>query len=121
MNKAIVMSEADNVATLLSKAVKGTKVELIDKKGGALPPVEASETIPAGNKIALCDLKPGGHMIKYGAVCGVVSAPISRGEFVHVHNVKSERINIPDEIVEDILREMHYTRGRRYEPKRFDF
>ncbi len=110
MSKAIVMSEADNVATLLSEAAKGAEVNLIDKRGGKLSPVEACETIPAGNKIALRDLKPGERMIKYGAACGVVSAAIRKGELVHVHNVKSERINIPDEIVEDILREMNYTR-----------
>ena len=110
MNKAIVMSELDNVATLLAETPAGTSVELIDKQGGRLPAIKALETIPAGNKIALRDLAPGEHMVKYGAACGLISAPIARGELVHVHNVKSERINIPDEIVEDILREMNYTR-----------
>ncbi len=110
MSKAIVMSERDNVATLLSAAVGGSSVSLIDKQGGALPAVEAVESIPAGNKIALRDLQPGEAMIKYGAPCGAISAPVRKGELVHVHNVKSGRINIPDEIVEDILREMQYTR-----------
>ena len=110
MGKAIVMSEADNVATLLAEAAKGSLVSLIDKQGGELPAVEACETIPAGNKIALRDLAPAENMVKYGAACGVVSAPIRKGEMVHVHNVKSKRINIPDEIVEDILREMNYVR-----------
>ena len=107
--KAIVMSASDNVATVLAESPAGSLVELIDKQGGALPPVKALETIPAGNKIALRDLAPGEPMVKYGADCGRVSAPIARGKLVHVHNVKSERINIPDEIVADILREMNYT------------
>lgn len=110
MDKAIVMSQADNVATLLSAVTAGALVSLIDKQGGELPAVEARENIPAGNKIALRDLKPGEPMIKYGSACGTVSAAIRKGELVHVHNVKSGRINIPDEIVEDILREMNYTR-----------
>lgn len=110
MSKAIVMSEVDNVATLLAGVAAGTLVSLIDKQGNALPAVEALENIPAGNKIALRDLRPGEHMVKYGAACGLVSAPIRKGDLVHVHNVKSERINIPDEIIADILREMNYTR-----------
>ena len=110
MSKAIVMSDQDNVATMLAECPAGTAVELIDKQGGNLPAVKALETIPAGNKIALRDLAPGEHMIEYGAACGLVGAPIRKGELVHVHNVKSERINIPDEIVADILREMNYTR-----------
>ena len=110
MSKAIVMSDKDNVATVLAEVAAGAMVELIDKQGGKLPAVKALDTIPAGNKIALRDVAPGEHMVKYGAACGFISAPIARGELVHVHNVKSERINIPDEIVADILREMNYTR-----------
>ena len=110
MSKAIIMSEADNVATLLAGIAVGAAVSLIDKQGSALPAIDALENIPAGNKIALRDLQPGENMIKYGAACGKISAPIRKGELVHVHNVKSERINIPDEIIEDILREMNYTR-----------
>ena len=110
MSKAIVMSESDNVATLLAETPAGASVDLIDKQGGRLPAVKALEAIPGGNKIALRDLAPGEPMIKYGAACGLISAPVLRGELVHVHNVKSERINIPDEIIEDILREMNYTR-----------
>ena len=110
MSKAIVMSETDNVATLLAEAAKGSLVSLIDKQGKQLPALEAREAIPAGNKIALRDLAPNESMVKYGAACGVVSAPIAKGELVHVHNIKSKRINIPDEIVEDILREMNYVR-----------
>ena len=110
MSKAIVMSEAVNVATLLAGVAAGATVSLIDKQGGVLPAIEALENIPAGNKIALRDLRPGEQMVKYGAACGTISALVRKGELVHVHNVKSERINIPDEIIEDILREMNYTR-----------
>jgi hypothetical protein len=110
MSKAIIISDSDNVATMLAENPVGTMIELIDKQGGKLPAIKALEIIPNGNKIALRDLEPGEHMIKYGEACGLVYARIAKGELVHVHNVKSERINIPDEIVEDILREMHYTR-----------
>ena len=121
MNKAIVMSGSDNVATLLGAVSAGSLVDLIDKQGNALPAVKALENIPAGNKIALRELAPGEHMVKYGAACGLISAPIRKGDLVHVHNVKSERINIPDEIVADILREMNYTRREVADGRTTDF
>ena len=42
--KAIVMSASDNVATVLAESPAGSLVELIDKQGGALPPVKALES-----------------------------------------------------------------------------
>ena len=109
MPKAIVMAENDNVATALENISKGQEVELIVKGGGKLPPVKAREDVPYGNKLALIALAPGEHMIKYGVACGKVSRAIEPGCFVHVHNVRSERIDIPEEIIGDILAQMRYT------------
>jgi hypothetical protein len=108
MAKAIVMAANDNVATALENIGKGRRTDLVVKGGGTLPPVTARENIPYGNKLALADLAPGDPMIKYGAVCGKVTRNISLGQFVHVHNVRSERIDIPEEIVRDILKQMRH-------------
>ena len=45
--------------------------------------------IPAGHKIALRDISRGEKIIKYGEVIGVAKEDIKKGEWVHVHNVKS--------------------------------
>jgi hypothetical protein len=111
MAKAIVMAANDNVATALENIGKGRRTDLIVKgREEFLPPVTARENIPYGNKLALADLAPGDPMIKYGAVCGTVTRHIFLGQFVHVHNVRSERIVIPEEIIRDILKQMRYYR-----------
>ncbi len=53
--------------------------------------VPVLKDIPLGHKIALRDMKEGDTVIKYGHDIGRVVAPISRGDHVHVHNVKTKR------------------------------
>ena len=42
-----------------------------------------------GHKIALCDIKKGEEIIKYGYPIGNASADIKKGESVHSHNMKT--------------------------------
>mgnify|MGYP001618673237 FL=1 len=53
--------------------------------------VKAVMDIPLGHKIALADLKVGNSVLKYGTDIGKVVAPISKGEHVHIHNLKTKR------------------------------
>ena len=53
--------------------------------------IEALEAIAQGHKIALSDLPAGAQITKYGLPIGVASRPIHRGEWVHVHNIRSRR------------------------------
>ena len=45
--------------------------------------------VPTGHKFALCDIKAGEYVIKYGEVIGRATADIASGEWVHSHNVCS--------------------------------
>ena len=45
------------------------------------------QAIPYGHKFALREI-PQGIMIKYGAQIGRATAPISKGDHVHIHNVE---------------------------------
>lgn len=45
--------------------------------------------IPAGHKVALCDIKKGDFIIKYGQVIGRATENINKGDWVHSHNLKS--------------------------------
>jgi altronate dehydratase len=49
------------------------------------------EALPLGHKIALRDLPAGHHVRKYGEVIGALQQPVTAGEHVHVHNLKSLR------------------------------
>jgi altronate hydrolase len=78
---AIRLREDDHVAVLKRTIKAGT--ELMD---GALA-VTASETIPAGHKIALTALACGAPVRKYGQIIGFATADIAPGEHVHTHNL----------------------------------
>jgi (2R)-sulfolactate sulfo-lyase subunit alpha len=51
----------------------------------------ARQDVPIGHKIALKDLKTGDTIYKYGEDIGRAVADITRGEHVHVHNIKTKR------------------------------
>ncbi len=109
MPKAIVMADNDNVATALDPINVGSSVETTSKTGDNPKTIIAKVDIPTGNKIALKDLYPGDAMIKYNVDCGKVYRHIPKGGFVHVHNVKSHRIQIPGNIITEIMHKMGYS------------
>lgn len=74
----------DNVAVALTDVAKG---EVIELKGVT---VTAAEDIRRGHKMALADLAKGDKIIKYGYPIGHASKAIKAGEWVHVHNVKTD-------------------------------
>ena len=45
--------------------------------------------VPAGHKLALRDIKAGEKIVKYGFPIGVATKDIAKGEWVHVHNVRT--------------------------------
>jgi len=45
--------------------------------------------VPAGHKLALRDIKAGEKVVKYGFPIGVATKDIAKGEWVHVHNVRT--------------------------------
>jgi len=53
--------------------------------------VEVKASIPLGHKVALQDLVEGAEVIEYGLRVALASADITRGDYVHTHNVRSAR------------------------------
>ena len=51
--------------------------------------LKAQGEIPAGHKMALCDIPEGGEVIKYGCRIGLARCNIHKGEWVHTHNLRS--------------------------------
>ena len=85
-NKAYVVNDRDNVATLLQNSPKGCVKLMGESK---LTELTALDDIPRGHKIAICDIKKGEPIVKYGATVGSASRDIKKGEHVHLHNVAS--------------------------------
>jgi len=53
--------------------------------------VEVKSPVPLGHKVALADVASGADVIEYGLRVGIASADITRGDYVHTHNVRSAR------------------------------
>lgn len=88
-SKAIVINEKDNVATAIVPLKTGATVSLAAQ--GRSEKIKLLSAIPMGHKFALANIAKGADVIKYGEAIGQTTAPIAKGEHVHVHNVVSHR------------------------------
>lgn len=107
VKKMIVMEDKDIVATALEDIKAGELVWIITSNNKELYTVEAKENIPFGNKIALRNITKGEKIIKYNAAIGECVKDIEKGRLVHVHNVKSLRVDIPLAYKKEIIRQMN--------------
>lgn len=88
---ALKVDDLDNVATIFANGiVDGTTVEVRDKKG-PVEEITVHGDVPYGHKIALCDIRKGEHIIKYGECIGAASCDIKKGDYVHIHNLEALR------------------------------
>ena len=83
MREYIKIDAQDNVGVALADLKAGTSLREADGE------VKLTEDIPRGHKFALQDIPAGQQVVKYGYPIGVACAPISRGEHVHIHNLKT--------------------------------
>ena len=86
---AIVLDEADDVAMALRPLEAGQTIQV--RYPGRIAELTVTEAIALCHKVAVTDLEPGERLRKYGEVIGEASAPIRRGGWVHVHNLRSLR------------------------------
>ena len=81
---ALKAIDHDNVATVFTNDVKaGMIANVADKKGHHFE-IQLLSDIPYGHKIALCDIKKGEEIIKYGEAIGAASRDIAAGDYVHI-------------------------------------
>ena len=89
--KAMLLTQAANVATALSKIDPDDAVELVLNGVAFGTPFKALEAIPFGFKICAKPMRKGQDVIKYGHVIGRASCDIAVGSLVHVHNIEGCR------------------------------
>lgn len=86
----LVHNEGDDVAVAVSDIGPGpARVRYLDS--GRQAPVEVTEPIPLGHKVALVDLAPESEVREYGVRVAITRAAIARGSLAHVHNLRSAR------------------------------
>ncbi len=81
MMNILKINERDNVAVAIETIPEGTEVLVGNEK------ITAVTEIPAGHKMALCDLPKGEEVIKYGCPIGHTKEAVKKGEWIHTHNV----------------------------------
>jgi D-threo-aldose 1-dehydrogenase len=85
-NQLILLHPDDNVLICVAPIAAG---DILPVSGGTIP---AREGITVGHKVARSALAPGDKVIKYGAPIGSMTAAAAGGEWVHMHNMKSDYI-----------------------------
>ncbi len=89
MAKAILINARDNTATLLGEAQAGESVSIVRESGEVAQEITARQDISVGHKIALCEIREGERVFKYGEPIGITTQTIQKGEHVHIQNVIS--------------------------------
>ncbi len=82
----ILLHPDDNVLICVAPIAAG---DVLPISGGTIP---AREGITVGHKVARGMLSVGDKVIKYGAPIGSMTAAAGTGEWVHMHNMKSDYI-----------------------------
>jgi altronate dehydratase small subunit len=108
MKKAIVMSASDNVATALEVIGADDDVEILSAKNRVINHIKAKESIPFGYKMAVSNIEKGAYVFKYGTNIGKSTSEIKNGELVHVHNLISLRVSLPESVKREVLSEIKY-------------
>ena len=80
---ALQIDPRDNVVVALSSLTPGTTVDY-----GSSSSCPVTENIPAKQKLALVDLRPGDLVIMYGMVVGEATQPIARGGLLSTRNIR---------------------------------
>lgn len=96
MKRAIVMNNRDTVATALEDLNQNEVVDLISSSQEGLSKIHTRANIPFGHKVAITAMRKGGNVFKYGEIIGHASENIEPGDYVHVHNLESKRMQLPE-------------------------
>ncbi|MDE5950135.1 MAG: altronate dehydratase family protein [Acetatifactor sp.] len=85
MQNFLKINDNDNVVVALNAIPQGESITV--EVSGQSRQIIAREEIPAGHKMAVCDIPAGGEVIKYGYRIGNAKEEIPAGAWIHTHNV----------------------------------
>ena len=89
--RALIIHGDDNLANLIGPGNRGDQVECTVEGKSGRETLTLLDDIPSNHKFARVDIRAGEPIIKYGLCIGKASRAIRRGEYVHVHNIESNR------------------------------
>jgi altronate hydrolase len=82
-NGQLVIHPRDNVAIVLAGVAAGKTLTVSGRA------ITLACDIPCGHKLAIAPIAAGSQVIKYGQPIGRATADIAPGDWVHVHNVRT--------------------------------
>ena len=92
MKYGILMHEADDdVGVAVMDLAAGSEIGAATLEGQSVGSLVVSQDIPLGHKVAMRDLALDKHVIEYGRAIGRATQAITRGQHVHVHNIRTMR------------------------------
>ncbi|ABP95285.1 MULTISPECIES: UxaA family hydrolase [Metallosphaera] len=92
MPRGLIHSEKDDVCVATTDVKKGEEVLCAYLENNSKHEIiKTLDDVPLGHKIALRDIRQGEKVLKYGRPIGVATTNISKGQHVHIHNLKSIR------------------------------
>lgn len=84
--EVFVIDPKDNVATLVSENGKqGAVFEVNGQK------IQLNQDVPFAHKFAIVPIAKGTPVLKYGYSIGTATVDIAVGDYVHIHNLESNR------------------------------
>ncbi|WP_204527809.1 UxaA family hydrolase [Citrobacter cronae] len=86
---AVVINPQDSVATAIQPLKAGDVANMF--VGNENLTITLRDDIPYGHKFAIKAVALHGEVYKYGESIGRATKPIQTGDYVHVHDVESER------------------------------
>ncbi len=87
MQNFLKINDNDNVVVALSAIPAGEVIHV--EVQGCEKQITALEEIPAGHKMAICEIPAGGEVIKYGYRIGNAREDVRAGAWIHTHNIKT--------------------------------
>ena len=89
-NKVIQINPCDNVGVAIENIKKNEIIHTLENQ------IVVLDDIPKAHKIALCNIRQGEVVIKYGYTIGLATTNIKAGSHVHEHNIKTTLDTIVD-------------------------
>lgn len=83
---AVVIHPRDNVAVAIMEIQAGEAVA-----AAGVADVKAREKIMRNHKIAIAEIPENAPVVKYGETIGFASTSIREGNWIHTHNLKSQK------------------------------
>ncbi len=108
MQNFLKINDKDNVVVALRPIAGGEQIVLEERT------ITVTEEIPAGHKLAVCDILEGGEVIKYGSRIGYAKENIKAGSWIHTHNIRTALGDLLEYTYEPVEMEERLTQDRTF-------